>query len=73
MIVTIKGPVVTYTADANDFILTVVQGVDGNTFSVTSNATGTWDFASGRNLDNLATLLTEAKAHANANGIDWEL
>lgn len=73
MIVSVKGPVITYTSDANDFILTVVQGVDGNSFSLLSNATGTWDFSSGRNLDNLALLLTEARAHAEANAIDWEL
>lgn len=32
---------------------------------------GGWEYASGINLDNLAALIVEAKAHAMANGIDW--
>ena len=33
---------------------------------------GVWEYQSGRNLDNLATLIVEAKAHAIANGINWQ-
>jgi hypothetical protein len=32
---------------------------------------GMWEYASGNNLDNLAALIIEAKAHATANGIAW--
>jgi hypothetical protein len=32
---------------------------------------GMWEYASGNNLDNLAALIIEAKAHAVANGINW--
>ena len=32
---------------------------------------GEWSYASGVNLDNLAALIVEAKAHAVANGINW--
>jgi hypothetical protein len=33
---------------------------------------GSWEYASGTNLDNLAALIVAAKAHAVANGINWE-
>ena len=32
---------------------------------------GGWEYASGINLDNLAKLIVDAKAHATANGINW--
>lgn len=33
---------------------------------------GDLEYSSGRNLDNLATLIIEAKAHALAQGINWQ-
>jgi hypothetical protein len=33
---------------------------------------GGWAYQSGANLDNLAQLITEAKAHAIQNGIIWQ-
>ena len=33
---------------------------------------GAWDYSSGINLDSLAALIVAAKAHATANGINWE-
>jgi hypothetical protein len=33
---------------------------------------GGWTYQSGANLDNLAQLITEAKAHAIQNGITWQ-
>jgi hypothetical protein len=33
---------------------------------------GGLEYASGTNLDNLAALIVAAKAHAVANGINWE-
>jgi hypothetical protein len=32
---------------------------------------GGWEYSSGTNLDNLATLIADAKADATARGIDW--
>lgn len=32
---------------------------------------GGWEYGSGINLDNLAALIVDAKAHAEANGINW--
>jgi hypothetical protein len=32
---------------------------------------GGWEYASGINLDNLAKLIVDAKAHATVNGINW--
>jgi hypothetical protein len=33
---------------------------------------GAWNYSSGANLDSLAALIVSAKAHAVANGINWE-
>ena len=33
---------------------------------------GLWEYQSGVNLDNLAALIEAAKAHAIANGINWQ-
>ncbi|CAB4166707.1 hypothetical protein UFOVP835_52 [uncultured Caudovirales phage] len=33
---------------------------------------GVWEYSSGRNLDNLAELIIEAKAHALTQGITWD-
>lgn len=55
-----------YTAATGDWRLLVKDGH----FEVQPQVGG-WEYESGLNLDNLATLIVDAKAHAVANGINW--
>ncbi len=57
---------VTYVADTGDWRLVVGNG----RFEVLPQVGG-WEYQSGVNLDNLATLIVEAKADAIARGINW--
>jgi hypothetical protein len=56
----------TYVADSGDWRLRVGDGA----FEIQPQVGGL-EYASGINLDNLASLIVSAKAHAVANGIDW--
>lgn len=56
----------TYIAATGDWRLFVGQG----RFEILPQV-GSYEYSSGANLDNLAALIVEAKAHATANGIDW--
>jgi hypothetical protein len=56
----------TYIADSGDWRLFV----GGGSFTILPQVGG-YDYASGINLDNLAALIVNAKAHAVANGINW--
>lgn len=56
-----------YIAATGDWRLDVSQ----NRFEILPQVGG-WEYASGTNLDNLAALIVEAKAHAIAQGIVWE-
>jgi hypothetical protein len=56
----------TYVADSGDWRLRVGGGV----FEIQPQVGG-FDYTSGINLDNLATLIVSAKAHAIANNINW--
>jgi len=56
----------TYIAATGDWRLFVADGQ----FEIMPQVGG-WKYASGINLDNLASLIVEAKAHAMANGINW--
>lgn len=55
-----------YVAGTGDWRLLVGNG----TFEIQPQV-GAWEYGSGINLDNLATLIVDAKAHAIANGINW--
>lgn len=55
-----------YAADSGDWRLAVGDGV----FKILPQVGGL-AYASGLNLDNLAALIVEAKAHAIAHGINW--
>lgn len=44
--------------------------VGGGSFEILPQVGG-WEYSSGINLDNLAALIVDAKAHAEANGINW--
>jgi hypothetical protein len=55
-----------YIAETGDWRLYVATGV----FRVDPQV-GAWEYGSGVNLDNLAGLIVQAKAHAIANGINW--
>lgn len=57
----------TYVADSGDWRLHVGDG----TFTIMPQV-GQWAYESGLNLDTLAQLIVDAKAHAVANGINWE-
>lgn len=56
----------TYAADTGDWRLFVSD----EKFEILPQV-GVWEYSSGANLDNLAALIVEAKAHAIAHGIDW--
>lgn len=58
---------VIYTADSHDWRIVY----DNGTFEIIPIATGSLVYSSGCNLDNLATLIVAAKAHAIENGINW--
>lgn len=66
MEVIISPGVFTYVANTGDWRLVVADG----RFEVQPQVGGL-EYASGTNLDNLASLIVAAKAHAIANGIDW--
>ena len=53
-------------ADSGDWRISVGAG----RFDVLPQVGG-WEYSSGVNLDNLASLIVDAKAHAVANGISW--
>lgn len=55
-----------YVASSGDWRLLVGNGA----FTILPQV-GLWEYASGINLDNLAALIVDAKAHAVANGINW--
>jgi len=55
-----------YVASSGDWRLLVGLGA----FTILPQVGGL-EYASGVNLDNLAALIVSAKAHAEANGIDW--
>lgn len=57
-----------YTAASGDWRLDVAEGK----FVILPIATGTLEYQSGVNLDNLAGLIVAAKADAVARGIAWE-
>ncbi len=56
----------TYVADSGDWRI----AVGGGRFEIQPQVGGL-EYASGLNLDNLASLIVSAKAHAVANGIAW--
>lgn len=58
---------VTYIATSGDWRLVVSEN-DG--FAIQPQVGG-WEYASGINLDNLASLIVAAKADALARGINW--
>lgn len=55
-----------YVATTGDWRISV----GGGSFEILPQVGG-WEYSSGINLDNLAALIVEAKAHAIANGINW--
>jgi len=55
-----------YIASTGDWRLDVSQG----RIEIQPQVGG-WEYASGTNVDNLAALIIEARAHAVANGINW--
>jgi hypothetical protein len=55
-----------YIAETGDWRLRVANG----SFRILPQV-GDLEYGSGNNLDNLATLIVAAKAHAVANGINW--
>lgn len=58
-----------YTADTGDWRITVDTAA--GIYEIIPTLTGGLSYSSGANLDNLATLIQAAKAHAVANGIAW--
>lgn len=58
---------VTYIASSGDWRLEVSES-EGFTIQP---QVGAWEYASGINLDNLASLIVAAKADALARGINW--
>lgn len=56
----------TYVADSGDWRIYVGDGM----FTIMPQV-GMWTYESGANLDTLAQLIIDAKAHAVANGINW--
>lgn len=64
---TIKTESIMYISDGGDWALRVTS----TEFEILPQVGGLI-YASGVNLDNLAALIVEAKAHAVANGIDWD-
>jgi hypothetical protein len=67
MIIIPSPGVVTYLAYSGDWRLVIGDG----RFEIAPQVGG-WEYSSGVNLDNLATLIAEAKADATARGINWE-
>jgi hypothetical protein len=57
---------ITYITDTGDWRLVVGDGV----FEILPQV-GLWEYTSGINLDNLAALITDAKADALARGVNW--
>jgi len=66
MEVIISPGVFTYVASTGDWRLVVAEG----RFEIQPQVGGL-EYASGINLDNLASLIVAAKEHAQANGINW--
>ena len=66
MIVEQEPGTFTYIAETGDWRVIVGNGL----FQIAPQVGGL-DYASGVNLENLATLILEAKTHAIANGIIW--
>lgn len=66
MIVKHEPGTFTYIAETGDWRIIVRNGFFG-----ISPQVGELEYTSGTNLDNLAALIVEAKAHAVANGIIW--
>jgi hypothetical protein len=62
-----KAHSITYASDTSDWRLTLEPGV----FRIEPQV-GAWEYASGTNLDHLAALIVSAKAHATANGVNWD-
>jgi hypothetical protein len=62
-----KTESVLYLSDSGDWALQV----SNESFEILPQV-GTLVYQSGSNLDNLANLIVEAKAHAIANGITWQ-
>jgi len=58
----------TYIADTGDWRLIIANGY----FEIVPAATGELVYEIGINLDNLCSLITEAKVDAIARGIDWD-
>ena len=67
MRVVVSPGAVTYIAKSGDW--RIVAGL--GRFEIQPQVGG-WEYASGINLDNLAALIVAARAHAVANGINWE-
>jgi len=57
---------VTYIANTGDWRLVIGDGA----FAIQPQVGG-WEYSSGVNLDNLATLIINAKTDAVARGIEW--
>jgi hypothetical protein len=62
-----KTDSILYISDAGDWGLRVT-----NEQKEILPQVGGWTYQSGANLDNLAQLIIEAKAHAIQNGITWQ-
>jgi hypothetical protein len=57
---------ITYIASTGDWRLVIGEGA----FAIQPQV-GEWEYLSGVNLDNLATLIVDAKADAVERGIEW--
>lgn len=66
MIVEHEPGTFTYIAETGDWRVII-----GNGYFTILPQVGEFEYASGINLDNLASLIIEAKAHAIQNGINW--
>ena len=65
--IVLPGPAsFTYVAETGDWRLFI----SAEKFEILPQV-GAWEYSSGINLDNLAALIVDAKAHATSNGIDW--
>ena len=67
MIITKQTESITYLSDTGDWALMV----SNNNYEILPQVGGLI-YQSGVNLDNLANLIVEAKAHAIENGIIWQ-
>jgi hypothetical protein len=57
--------------ESNGWRVTVESLASGSRFIIESINTGGFEFESGTNLDQLATLIVDAKADAISRGINW--